>query len=129
MKNSLKHQSCYTIYPCRFSNESYKSSEQLKLFSSLTVPEWIFNIFFYGGLLSFQVFISSGPKHHRGTWHSTESKYCYSKNIDFEFTPLEQTFLFLFENFALEAGVNVKAVLRSLNTAFLPISRSRFKRH
>ena len=30
---------------------------------------------------------------------------------------------------ALKAGVNVKAVLRSLNTAFLPISRSRCKRH
>ena len=30
---------------------------------------------------------------------------------------------------ALKAGVNVKAVLRSLNTAFLPISRSRFKQH
>ena len=29
----------------------------------------------------------------------------------------------------VKAGVNVKAVLRSLNTAFLPISRSRFKRH
>ena len=28
-----------------------------------------------------------------------------------------------------KAGVNVKAVLRSLNTAFLPISQSRFKRH
>ena len=29
----------------------------------------------------------------------------------------------------LMAGVNVKAVLRSLNTAFLPISRSSFKQH
>ena len=29
----------------------------------------------------------------------------------------------------LKAGVNVNAVLTSLNTAFLPISRSRFKRH
>ena len=28
----------------------------------------------------------------------------------------------------LKAGVNVKAVFTSLNTAFLPISRSRFKR-
>ena len=28
-----------------------------------------------------------------------------------------------------KAGVHVKAVLTSLNTAFLPISRSRFKRH
>ena len=28
-----------------------------------------------------------------------------------------------------KAGVNVKAVLRSLNTAFLPISPSRFKLH
>ena len=32
-------------------------------------------------------------------------------------------------HFCFKAGVNVKAVLRSLNTAFLPISRSRFKRH
>ena len=30
--------------------------------------------------------------------------------------------------FLLKAGVNVKAVFTSLNTAFLPISRSRFKR-
>ena len=30
---------------------------------------------------------------------------------------------------SFKAGVDVKAVLRSLNTAFLPISRSRFKRH
>ena len=30
---------------------------------------------------------------------------------------------------AIKAGVNVKAVLTSLNTPFLPISRSRFKRH
>ena len=30
---------------------------------------------------------------------------------------------------SLKAGVNVKAVLRLLNTAFLPISQSRFKRH
>ena len=29
----------------------------------------------------------------------------------------------------IKAGVNVKAVLTSLNTAFLPISQSRFKRH
>ena len=29
----------------------------------------------------------------------------------------------------VKAGVHVKAVLTSLNTAFLPISRSRFKRH
>ena len=29
----------------------------------------------------------------------------------------------------LKAGVHVKAVLRSVNTALLPISRSRFKRH
>ena len=29
----------------------------------------------------------------------------------------------------LKAEVNVKAVLTSLNTAFLPISPSRFKRH
>ena len=28
--------------------------------------------------------------------------------------------------FMIKAGVNVKAVLRSLSTAFLPISRSRF---
>ena len=32
-------------------------------------------------------------------------------------------------SFKSKAGVNVKAVLTSLNTAFLPISRSRFKRH
>ena len=30
---------------------------------------------------------------------------------------------------AFKAGVNVKAVLRLLNTAFLPISQLRFKRH
>ena len=30
--------------------------------------------------------------------------------------------------FYIKAGVNVKAVFTSLNTAFLPISRSRFKR-
>ena len=30
-------------------------------------------------------------------------------------------------NVALKAGVHVKAVLRSLNTAFLPISRSLLK--
>ena len=30
--------------------------------------------------------------------------------------------------FPVKAGVNVKAVITSLNTAFLPISRSRFKR-
>ena len=29
-------------------------------------------------------------------------------------------------NTSFKAGVNVKPVLRSLNTAFLPISRSRF---
>ena len=29
---------------------------------------------------------------------------------------------------SVKAGVNVKAVFTSLNTAFLPISRSRFKR-
>ena len=32
------------------------------------------------------------------------------------------------ENHWFKAGVNVKAVFTSLNTAFLPISRSRFKR-
>ena len=32
------------------------------------------------------------------------------------------------EKLALKAGVNVKAVFTSLNTAFLPIFRSRFKR-
>ena len=31
--------------------------------------------------------------------------------------------------FKFKAGVHVKAVLTSFNTAFLPISRSRFKRH
>ena len=32
------------------------------------------------------------------------------------------------QNTSIKAGVNVKAVFTSLNTAFLPISRSRFKR-
>ena len=31
-------------------------------------------------------------------------------------------------NTRIKAGVHVKAVFKSLNTAFLPISRSRFKR-
>ena len=31
------------------------------------------------------------------------------------------------DNSFIKAGLNVKAVLTSLNTAFLPISRSRFK--
>ena len=30
---------------------------------------------------------------------------------------------------SIKAGIHVKAVLRLLNTAFLPISQSRFKRH
>ena len=33
------------------------------------------------------------------------------------------------DNDRFKAGVHVKAVLTSLNTAFLPISRSRFKQH
>ena len=38
-----------------------------------------------------------------------------------------QSFTFIWR-FTVKAGVNVKAVFTSLNTAFLPISRSRFKR-
>ena len=38
------------------------------------------------------------------------------------------TYKGLYGNCTVKAGVNVKAVFTSLNTAFLPISRSRFKR-
>ena len=66
------------------------------------------------------------------TGHKGNSEFCFPETLNVPSGNIEvegkQNSLFP-EGPVSKAGVNVKAVLRSLNTAFLPISRSRFKRH